>query len=204
MIDIVLARYSEDIAWSGALHAAGTRVLVYNKGGHLPNSDRLPNVGREGHTYLHHIWTHYDDLADVTVFLQGDIRDHLRQDYNGLHPREMVSLLIEEAIANGASVPRFCIAADPNFRHATYFGKQLHLADRALKPWFETYVQEPFPSDKLLFYKNGLFAVSKSRILSRPREYYKTLLDELAVHEDPEVGHYLERSWVYIFSRVRK
>ncbi|ORY34129.1 hypothetical protein BCR33DRAFT_791192 [Rhizoclosmatium globosum] len=32
---------------------------------------QLENVGREGHTYLHHIITHYDNLADHTLFMQG-------------------------------------------------------------------------------------------------------------------------------------
>jgi hypothetical protein len=31
---------------------------------------RVPNVGREGHTFLHHIVEHYDNLADHTLFCQ--------------------------------------------------------------------------------------------------------------------------------------
>jgi len=31
----------------------------------------LPNVGREGHTYLHHIVNNYENLADWTVFSQA-------------------------------------------------------------------------------------------------------------------------------------
>ncbi len=32
---------------------------------------QLPNVGRETHTYLHHIVSRYDSLADWTVFSQA-------------------------------------------------------------------------------------------------------------------------------------
>jgi hypothetical protein len=31
----------------------------------------LPNVGREAHTYLHHLHNRYDSLADVTIFLMA-------------------------------------------------------------------------------------------------------------------------------------
>jgi len=33
---------------------------------------QLPNVGRESHTYLHHIVEHYDSLASWTVFSQAE------------------------------------------------------------------------------------------------------------------------------------
>jgi hypothetical protein len=33
---------------------------------------RLPNVGREAHAYLHHIVHHYDQLNELTVFVQDD------------------------------------------------------------------------------------------------------------------------------------
>lgn len=36
----------------------------------------LPNYGFEAHTYLYHIATHYDDVANVTVFLKDDMTRH--------------------------------------------------------------------------------------------------------------------------------
>lgn len=35
----------------------------------------LPNRGREGHSYLHHIVENYDNLADITIFLPGSCMD---------------------------------------------------------------------------------------------------------------------------------
>lgn len=37
----------------------------------LAGSIQLPNVGREGHTYLHHLHSRYNSLARVTLFLMG-------------------------------------------------------------------------------------------------------------------------------------
>ena len=36
----------------------------------------MNNVGREGHTYYKHIYDNYDNLADYTIFLQGNPFDH--------------------------------------------------------------------------------------------------------------------------------
>lgn len=70
------------------------RVILYTKD---PNADlyllkndtsadivrQLANVGREGGTYLHHIVTHWDDLAQQTMFIQADVHD----------PEELLSLI---------------------------------------------------------------------------------------------------------------
>lgn len=52
--------------------AGGERLFSYCKCG-VRDDDciPLPNVGREGHTFVHHILTHYDNLSDVTVFING-------------------------------------------------------------------------------------------------------------------------------------
>jgi hypothetical protein len=79
--DVVVARYREDLAWLGLL-PPGPRVWVYNKGPLPPPTSTvghvicLPNTGREAETFLHHIVTNYEDLADTTVFLQGQPFDH--------------------------------------------------------------------------------------------------------------------------------
>ena len=64
------------------LSKPGTRTLVYGKSENakapssLPDNTKLimlPNVGRESHSYLHHVVEHYDDLADWTVFSQAGV-----------------------------------------------------------------------------------------------------------------------------------
>lgn len=68
-IEIVVARYNEDISWTKPFE---TITTIYNKGeDNIPNSINLKNVGRESHTYLYHIVNNYDSLADITVFFQG-------------------------------------------------------------------------------------------------------------------------------------
>lgn len=77
--EIVVARYNEDLAWLNKLDD-NIIITVYNKGENnivkinKPNVKiiKLPNIGRESHTYLHHIISNYDNLADQIIFCQGD------------------------------------------------------------------------------------------------------------------------------------
>ena len=72
--EIVIAKYKEDISWSDCYLANAT---IYSKDPRDASRFRvLPNLGREGGTYLLHIAENYDRLADWTLFLQGDPFPH--------------------------------------------------------------------------------------------------------------------------------
>ncbi|KIW95380.1 uncharacterized protein Z519_03964 [Cladophialophora bantiana CBS 173.52] len=77
-LDLVIANYNESLTWLSTYSHLAT---VYSKGKLPPDLSifrevmTLPNWGRESHTYLHHIVHNYDNLADVTLFLQGNIHD---------------------------------------------------------------------------------------------------------------------------------
>lgn len=197
-VDIVVARFDENIEWLKDL--SKYNVLIYDKHPTKPVAtacERLPNVGREGHTYLHHILKNYERLADITVFLQGCILDHMT---GNRHPAGFVEELISEAISRGYSSPRWALPADPNFRHTSYFGKQLVPTNETFGQWFRKFICPEFPRDRIMFYKNGLFAVHKSVILSQTPAHYSKIKNQL-LDEDGEAGHFLERSWFYIFCK---
>ena len=70
---IVVARYKENIEWLSTL-PEDIEVVLYNK--FFEEGLTLPNIGREAHTYLHHIIENYDNLADVIAFVQGNPYEH--------------------------------------------------------------------------------------------------------------------------------
>jgi hypothetical protein len=77
-IDIVVARYNENLEWLSEINDERFNIIVYNKGVNdnfikLPNMTtiNLNNVERCDHTYLYHIITYYDSLSNITVFLPG-------------------------------------------------------------------------------------------------------------------------------------
>ncbi len=78
MPELVIAHYTENLNWVRNL-PAGLLTTIYDKSleGLLEwNAVSLPNVGREAHTYLHHIVNRYDSLAEWTIFCQGKPFDH--------------------------------------------------------------------------------------------------------------------------------
>jgi len=74
-LEIVVARYNENLDWLKEIKMSKEiKITVYNKGANdidIPFIP-LPNIGRESHTYLYHIINNYDNLADQTIFCQGD------------------------------------------------------------------------------------------------------------------------------------
>ena len=69
--EVVVARFDEALNWT-TFYRNQVHFTIYDKS-NSPSSDsvRLPNIGRESHTYLHHIVSRYNSLADWTVFTQG-------------------------------------------------------------------------------------------------------------------------------------
>lgn len=69
--ELVLAVFKEPLNWLDGYKGEAT---IYCKGSnqYIP----LPNVGREANTYLHHIVSNYNKLADYTIFAQGNPFDH--------------------------------------------------------------------------------------------------------------------------------
>lgn len=73
---LILAWYKENIDW---LHSvSGVDIFLYNKGDKsstLP-SYKLPNIGREAHTYIWHIVQNYNNLAEILIFSQANPFPH--------------------------------------------------------------------------------------------------------------------------------
>jgi len=75
-VEIVIAAYGEDLTWIKEYAHLAT-IYQKKKDSNTSYSTsyskvvQLPNIGRESHTYLHHIVNEYHNLANVTVFIQG-------------------------------------------------------------------------------------------------------------------------------------
>lgn len=183
---IVVSRYNEDISWLD-----GQRyVKLYDKG----VNGNLPNVGRESHTYLYYIVNNYYNLPDTIFFTQAG-NDHIHHpiDYfihmnkNQTHSSNYINTSDGKHNMSDGRVN--------NWKGDTY------PASLNFFEWFHKYVDNNIDvKDTLTWYMNACFSVTKDRILSRSLEYYENLLEQLSHHSNPEVGHYFERSWYYIFN----
>lgn len=196
----VIARYKEPIDW---VWKGSHDVVVYNKSGVDENGMiSLPNVGREAHTYLHHIVKNYDTLANVTVFLQARISDHgYIEDIDHL-----AGQLGTPARDRGYSNNFHNVYSDHDFNIkmrdllvSVYGVPAESVVKIQFSDWFTQFILPIYPVPTS-WYGNALFAVSKDKIRTRPREFYERLLAELSTDNAPIEAHFLERSWFYVFN----
>ena len=76
IIEIVIARYNEDLLWTLETPFNEFKYTVYNKGDNdtfektnVTKIINLPNVGRCDHTFLYHITENYNNLSNILTQL---------------------------------------------------------------------------------------------------------------------------------------
>ena len=211
-IEIVVARYNEDLNWTKEYPFNQFKYTIYNKGTNdnftKPSMYRvfqLPNIGRCDHTYLYHIVNNYAVLAPITIFLPGSIQIS--------HKRETAVTLINHILSCNNAVflgfktsnikdefKEFYLdnwsASDPN--------NLINNTDSTLQPA----LLRPYGKWYKHFFKNavvknycftGIFSISKLDVIKHDISRYIQLLNAVSNHSNPEVGHYIERSWAAIF-----
>ena len=238
--DVVIAHHSEEPyyikVWTDSLRSIpfvqelGMRIIIYTKGSMelaavkeaswADEVIQLPNVGREGGTYLHHLLSEYDDPPQFTLFAQAKLRK-AQEEGSGemsrwLQDRLRTKFGNETGYMSMDRKHDICYCG-----HCTDMGR-----DDFYPLWPQIYsmlqgkVCQRLEGHVLSF--NGHFIVSRNRILARPRgiyQYLQALVDAPAdhwVHSEPEpkwfekdkgksipsnpkFGHTLERLWHTIF-----
>lgn len=204
-VEIVVARYKEDVSWVFEYASTASRITVYDKSGEPPPPRYhpkirvvpLPNVGRESHTYLHHLVHERDSLASRIVFTQGNFADHV--------PRAEFAAMVTAGVPRkprvGLDSPwastlmqTFRWTAENN--HAP--GVEMRPAGMTLAKFYLTYVGDDLPPEReVAWHQSAIFLARRDRVLARPPGAYRALLDVLASGgANPEAGHYMERFWV--------
>jgi len=183
MIDllVVVAKYKEDTTWVEKLSFP---YLIYNKYEDDNNhyAHNLINLGREGHTFIHHIVQNYDNLNEYTVFVQGNPFDHCPQlveivnNFKG--DADLVGL--GKRVIYGSEI-------DEIGEQITNFAKLI-----GFTPYFP--VQEV---------SGGQIIIHKNVILSKDKDFYQRIIDSLL---DPDrtrrSGYDLEKTTFQIFNRT--
>lgn len=198
---LVVAHYNESLDWLNEMHEAhpNVEIFVYTKARiemmplstSLPPTVRiikLPNVGRESHTYLHHIIENFDALADFTVFTQANPFDHRTR-----HQMLQTFMTSTEDFFPPLSHNR----VPPEWKFVTGSIKN---SGTTIGGWWKKMFNTPYPTDTLYTAWNGIFSVHKSRIISKPKSFYETLISSISHHFNPEEGHFFERTWGNIFA----
>lgn len=240
-LDVVIAHHSEEPyyikVWTDSLRSIfymqelGLRIIIYTKGSielasikETSGADeviQLPNVGREGGTYLYHLLNVYDDPPQFTLFAQAKLKK-AQEEGSGkmtqwLQDRLQTRFDNETGFMSLDRKHDICYCG-----HCTDMGQ-----DDFYPLWPQIYsmlqgkVCQRLEGHVLSF--NGHFIVSRKRILARPRGIYQYLQalvnapEDNWIHSEPEprwfekkigksipsnpkFGHTLERLWHTIFT----
>lgn len=206
MPELVVAHYTENLNWLRNL-PTGLQTTVYDKSPNNlagPDAILLPNVGREAHTYLHHLVSRYDSLADWIIFCQGKPFDHAYDFKKTL--REMVA----------GPYPGFNSTNQPSGAEQGFqwLGHLIDTDDnkgqRLFKPWsknedgrgldlpgFHRALFGNNGSERYTFVLGAQFAVHRDIVYRQPISFYE---HALAVSISfPDAAHCFERSWDRVF-----
>jgi hypothetical protein len=194
--EIVIAKYNEDISWINKINN-DVKITVYRKDGISEaidgvNSFLLENIGREIHSYIYHIYNNYENLLEYTIFSQGKPFDHFEniidmvnsgvEEWNkntslyysgfwGFHWNSIGTMWRMDASKqfNGYSL----VCQSNGTPHINLQEYKIDLD----KTWNEIFNHPP-PSE-YEFTPGAHFIITKKLIYSRPKIFYKHILNIL-------------------------
>jgi hypothetical protein len=219
-ITIIISRYNEDLKWTLEYPYNKYKYIVYNKGvnsnfekTNVIDTIELPNVGRESHTYLHHIIKNYDNLNKINVFLPGSI-DTTHTIFkkklistrllNNIEKYNRAVFVSFDNVKNNNVVDEFKLFQVNSYSSTTRENYNLNNESKTEKckyrPYFKWYyhVFGDKTCKNVIHY--GIFSVDKNDILQYPKSYYENLINYVNKSSNPEAGHFFEKSWGVIFS----
>lgn len=212
-ITIIVSRFNENLNWINEFPFNQFKYIVYNKGNNenfeknnVVKIVKLENIGRCDHTFLYHIIENYDNLSNIVVFFPGSID-------------------IQDKKNRAISILKNIINSNYNnaFFHG-YYSDNLRdtFKDFKLDNWYSSHPINRNNDNSLLlkckfrpyssWYKHffgntiahwytfySVFSIDKRDIIQHPITRYQYLIQTISTHNNPEAGHYIERSWGAIF-----
>jgi len=217
-VDVVIARYEENLDWVVddlmPIVGVGSRITVYNKGRRETMSAKisgagiqvvdLPNVGREGHTYLHHILeTHGRAGRRPVLFLPGSCRAFREKWIKAEKIIGKFDGASSTFVCDGVNMPGdiydFSIdrwAARESRNNATNSVDRLVPSPvRPFGRWFDEVVRIGDKDPPRCLSLGGMFIAAPGDLDRKPRAYYERIKAFLDGDDNTEAGHYVERAW---------
>lgn len=214
-VELVVSHYADKLDWLKAIEGkVGIRVYSKNPSAcpRLPvGPTGLPNVGVNIHTFLHHIASRYDDLADWTVFTQDNPFPHM--------PGLGIGHLLQPQVT--AVAPWLFHGREWDDSGRLVWDKWGHTSQGEFGPrWREQYESGEIPKcgmdiltwcrrwadvdlgDQACYHPGAIYGVPREALRSRPQEFYARLakyFENLGAVKSEE-AHYLERAFPWMFT----
>lgn len=213
-IDIVIARFNEDLNWTIESPFNHFQYIVYNKGNNdnfnktnVKQIINIENVGKNDHTFLYHITENYDKLSNIIVFFPGSLNinykktkaklilnniinsNYLKAYFAGHYHENIKELFNNFTLDNWETTDK----------NNLLLNNESVLQKSEIRPYGKWYTHFFGNIQAKWFTMCGIFSIDKRDIIQHPIERYQKLLGMVSSHSNPEVGHYIERSWGVIF-----
>jgi hypothetical protein len=188
-MDVVISIYQEELTWLRKRNFSNEIIYAYKKFERFDYdfTELLENVGRESHTFIHHIIKNYNKpINDYTMFLQGDPYPHLKtnQDDPGF-------LLFENKIK-----PVHLFYPLGNLRVANGLGRPFSHWDCQLYTIWDELFEVEMPAEFIAIY-GAQQVVHKDLIQMRSVKFWEKALE---LHYKMEHTPWaFEILWMYIF-----
>ncbi len=227
-IDLIVSHFNEGLEWMSwmpveefnhiYIYDKGPRDLVQELAAMVPADDdrdkrysiiKLNNVGKCDHSYLFHIIHRYHDLADINVFLPANC-DHVDKVFNTLATLSHVfhnerSAFVCHEYERDVPTSMFGMLIDSyesrDTRNTEIYSNAVTRA-APIRP-FGLWYNLNFPGVPIYHCcYQGIFAVEREHIHQRDIASYAMFIRYVDSHPNPEVGHYLERTWLAMFHPI--
>jgi len=188
MVNFVVAKYNENVEWTKKLNH---NVTIYDKSDNPINgSIPLKNVGREGETFLYHIVNNYDNLDEVTVFLQGNPFEHI-QVLVGWRARLTdyeIDIVIDKMNKEINDTCEFTTFYQVLYNDPYYIDPRNDI-NACIHYYGESH-------ERFTVSPGAQYIVPKKYILSRPLEFWKKL--QIAMFNNEELNGYCQEQLWYL------
>jgi hypothetical protein len=215
-IEIIISRFNEDLNWTTEGIFNDYKYTVYNKGdndnfnkSNVKNIINLPNIGRCDHTYLYHIVSNYNKLSNKIVFFPGSLdlgyKKNIAIEILNKIKYSGQAIFIGEYSENiknkfdDFKLDNWSSTNSQNFIKNNESSLQISKI-RPFGNWFKYYFGNKIVKS---FCYWGVFSIDKRDVVQHPINRYIILLNQLNQSSNPEVGHYLERSWCAVFHPMK-
>jgi len=209
----VVSRYKEDYNW---ITEYTNDYLIYNKGepieddAHIVNTE---NIGGNQRDITKFCYENYDNLPDITIFIQAFPFDHCKKEVFDqlIQNTEFTALEYYGSTPSNNWETRYANGEFGEINNSWYINAhnssnnqtcRYSGFDEFMNKYFEDYRRVDF----VRFAPGSQYLVPKESVLQYPKKFWEALMNELN-SKTPTEGHIIERSFWYIFTdsyRLRK
>jgi hypothetical protein len=192
--ELVVSYYKENLSWLNKIK--DYKITVYNKSDiDIPNTIKLDNVGREMHTYFHHIVTNYDNLSDWVFFTQAHPFDHVKN-YDILLDMFPNSLVLSKLNTDDCHFFSNGVFSEKLISQSN--GRPHHLPVLNIDTLWSSLFTSP-PIGEYPFVAGCLFCVTKEQIRMRDISFYEKC--KKITEEREQSPWEFERMMFYVFNK---